>query len=59
MSVMPVAVGLGAADNRHMGNNMSRLEQVVAELPEAVRVDVAQWDGHPTFRVRGEELRVQ
>ncbi|MFE7416138.1 MmcQ/YjbR family DNA-binding protein [Rhodococcus sp. NPDC057529] len=56
MSVMPVAVGRGAADNRHMGNNMSRLEQIAAELPEAVRVDIAQWDGHPTFRVRGKNF---
>lgn len=39
-----------------MGHNMSRLEKIVAELPEAERVDVAQWDGHPTFRVRGKNF---
>lgn len=31
--------------------NMARLEQVIAPLPEATRVDVAQWGGEPTFRV--------
>lgn len=35
-------------------SNMTRLEQIVAELPEAVRVDVEAWDGHPTFRVAGK-----
>ena len=34
--------------------NMDRLEEVVARLPEAVRVDVEAWDGEPTFRVRGK-----
>ena len=33
-------------------DNMRRVEQIVAELPETQRVDVAAWDGHPTFRVR-------
>jgi predicted DNA-binding protein (MmcQ/YjbR family) len=33
---------------------MDRLEEVVARLPEAVRVDVEAWDGEPTFRVRGK-----
>jgi predicted DNA-binding protein (MmcQ/YjbR family) len=32
--------------------NMDRLERIVAELPEAARVDVAEWGDHPTFRVR-------
>jgi predicted DNA-binding protein (MmcQ/YjbR family) len=31
---------------------MARLEQIVARLPEAVRVDIEAWDGEPTFRVR-------
>ena len=35
---------------------MSRLEAVVAELPEAVRVDVEEWGDHPTFRVRGKNF---
>jgi predicted DNA-binding protein (MmcQ/YjbR family) len=35
-------------------SNMKRLEQLVAELPEAVRVDVEEWGDHPTFRVRGK-----
>ena len=35
---------------------MARLEAVVAELPEAVRVDVEEWGGHPTFRVRGKNF---
>lgn len=35
---------------------MARLEAIVAGLPEAERVDVAEWDGHPTFRVRGKNF---
>ena len=34
--------------------NMARLERLVARLPEAERVDVAEWGDHPTFRVRGK-----
>jgi predicted DNA-binding protein (MmcQ/YjbR family) len=34
--------------------NMDRLEEVVAQLPQAERVDVEAWDGEPTFRVRGK-----
>src|SRR3954470_13396633 len=37
-------------------SNMARLEAVVAELPDAVRVDVAEWGDHPTFRVRGKNF---
>jgi predicted DNA-binding protein (MmcQ/YjbR family) len=35
---------------------MARLEAIVAELPEAVRVDVAEWGDHPTFRVRSKNF---
>lgn len=35
---------------------MARLEIIVAELPDAVRVDVEEWGGHPTFRVRGKNF---
>lgn len=35
---------------------MARLEAIVADLPEAVRVDVEEWGGHPTFRVRGKNF---
>ncbi len=51
VSHMSVAVCRVAPDNRYMGNNMSRLEGIPAELPEAVRVDVERWEGCPTFRV--------
>jgi predicted DNA-binding protein (MmcQ/YjbR family) len=37
-------------------NNMSRLEGIVARLPEAVRVDIEAWGGEPTFRVRGKNF---
>ncbi len=37
-------------------DNMTRLEQIVARLPEAVRVDVEAWDDHPTFRVNGKNF---
>ena len=33
---------------------MARLEAIVARLPEAERVDIAEWGDHPTFRVRGK-----
>jgi hypothetical protein len=33
--------------------NMARLERIIAKLPDAERVDVAEWGDHPTFRVRG------
>lgn len=36
--------------------NMDRIEKIVAGLPEAVRVDVAEWGDHPTFRVRGKNF---
>lgn len=36
--------------------NMERLEAIAAELPEAVRVDIEEWGGHPTFRVRGKNF---
>lgn len=37
-------------------DGMSRLERIVARLPEATRVDVEEWGGHPTFRVRGKNF---
>lgn len=39
-----------------MADNMDRLEAIVAELPEAQRVDIAEWGDHPTFRVRGKNF---
>ncbi|WP_238773519.1 MmcQ/YjbR family DNA-binding protein [Prescottella equi] len=36
--------------------NMTRLQRIVDELPEAVRVDIEEWGGHPTFRVRGKNF---
>jgi predicted DNA-binding protein (MmcQ/YjbR family) len=36
--------------------NMARLERIVAKLPEAERVDIAEWGDHPTFRVRGKNF---
>jgi len=36
--------------------NMDRLEAIVARLPEAERVDVAEWGDHPTFRVNGKNF---
>ena len=35
---------------------MPQLEAVALALPEAERVDVEAWDGHPTFRVRGKSF---
>jgi predicted DNA-binding protein (MmcQ/YjbR family) len=36
--------------------NMERLEKIVARLPQAERVDVAEWGDHPTFRVNGKNF---
>jgi predicted DNA-binding protein (MmcQ/YjbR family) len=36
--------------------NMRRLERIAAELPEAERVDIAEWGDHPTFRVRNKNF---
>jgi predicted DNA-binding protein (MmcQ/YjbR family) len=36
--------------------NMQRLERIVAQLPEAERVDIVEWDDHPSFRVRGKNF---
>src|SRR5258707_93241 len=30
-------------------SNMTRLERIVARLPEATRVDIEAWGGEPTF----------
>ena len=35
---------------------MERLERIVARLPEAERVDIAEWGDHPTFRVKGKNF---
>ena len=35
---------------------MDRLEAIVARLPEAERVDIAEWGDHPTFRVAGKNF---
>jgi predicted DNA-binding protein (MmcQ/YjbR family) len=37
-------------------SNMNRLEEIVARLPDAVRVDIEQWGGEPTFRVAGKNF---
>lgn len=39
-----------------MPYRMQRLERIVAELPEAERVDIEDWGDHPTFRVRGKNF---
>lgn len=36
--------------------NMERLEALVATLPEAIRVDIEEWGGEPTFRVRNKNF---
>ena len=35
---------------------MQRLEQIIARLPEAERVDIEAWGDEPTFRVRGKNF---
>ncbi len=45
--VHPGAVVSGAETE-----NMRRLEAIVADLPEAERIDIEAWDDHPAFKVR-------
>lgn len=35
---------------------MKKLEAIVARLPEAVRVDIEEWGGEPTFRVNNKNF---
>ena len=37
-------------------DNMTRLQRIVARLPEAERVDIEAWGDEPTFRVRGKNF---
>lgn len=37
-------------------SNMKKLESIVDRLPEAVRVDIEEWGGEPTFRVNGKSF---
>lgn len=43
---------------RRRPDNMARLEQIVAELPEAERLDVEGWgeEPHPAFKIRGKNF---
>jgi predicted DNA-binding protein (MmcQ/YjbR family) len=55
----PALPGQGLRYHRHrrrvggrfLPTNMDRIEQMVARLSDAVRVDVEAWAGEPTFRV--------
>ncbi len=38
------------------GGNLTRIQVLAMELPEAERVDVEAWEGEPTFRVRGKNF---
>ena len=35
-----------------MADHLDRIAAIALRFPEATRVDVEAWDGHPTFRVR-------
>ena len=35
---------------------MKKLEAICDRLPEAVRVDIEEWGGEPTFRVNGKNF---
>ena len=37
-------------------DNMKRLTDITQRLPEAERVDIAEWGGHPSFRVKGKNF---
>ena len=54
--VESVKPGIEACTIISMPDNMRRLEEISLSLPEAERVDIEAWDGHPTFRVRGKNF---
>ena len=37
-------------------SHMKKLEAIVDRLPEAVRVDIEEWGGEPTFRVNNKNF---
>ena len=37
-----------------MADHLDRIAKIALRLPEAQRVGVEAWDGHPTFRVNGK-----
>ena len=37
-------------------SNLERLERIASSLPETERVDIAEWGGSPSFRVRGKNF---
>ena len=37
-------------------DHLNRLERIATALPEAERVDIEEWGGEPTFRVRGKNF---
>ena len=37
-------------------DHLGRLQQIATALPEAERVDIEEWGGEPTFRVRGKNF---
>ncbi|HLY83078.1 MAG TPA: MmcQ/YjbR family DNA-binding protein [Acidimicrobiales bacterium] len=45
-----------AASKNAPVDNMARLEQIVARLPQVERVDIEAWGDHPTFRVNGKNF---
>ena len=47
---------LGERERMTATSNMAGLERIVSRLPEAERVDIAEWGDHPTFRVRGKNF---
>ena len=36
--------------------NLESLQKIIALLPETERVDIEQWGGHPSYRVRGKNF---
>lgn len=36
--------------------NLESLQKIIALLPEKERVDIEQWGGHPSYRVRGKNF---
>ena len=37
-------------------SNLDRIEDIIRTLPETERVDIEEWGGHPSFRVRGKNF---
>ncbi len=54
--VAGVKLGIERAESSPCPTTCVDSKKISLSLPEAERVDIEAWDGHPTFRVRGKNF---